>query len=515
MLTEIIVIILTIAAGFYWWLLNRNKYWVKRNVITRPPLLFYGNLKDRVLFKTPFHIFYRQFYEDFKGHKYVGVYEGRIPSLMIRDPDLIKNILSKDFDHFVDRSTSRFKKNPQIEFMLIFITGNQWKKLRAAVTPTFTSGKMKGLFSTVEDNAIKMIEHLKAQTEKNSDQILESVDTKDLFGKVALDIIASTAFGVQCNSFSVDGKTEFARKIGEFNNLSIPTRMFLLSLLFLDLPGWITKHITLSFFNKKTVDFLAQVYKDTAKYRTDNNMRRNDFLQLLLDAQKGALEEEGAVERIHKEGALINEDVAIAQSVLFFIAGYETSSSLLSMASYCLAQEKEVQDKLRNEITNVMGDDQNLTYEKINEMQYLDMVLSETLRLYPPVARLDRVCSKPYKIDHIDLPVGHRVFIPCAGIHMDPDYYPEPEKFIPERFSAEEKAKRHPYVYMPFGLGPRNCIGMRFAQMSTKIVMAHLVKNFIIEVDSETPLPFKYDERSMLLKPKGGVLKVKLRSASY
>ncbi|KAF6209823.1 hypothetical protein GE061_015574 [Apolygus lucorum] len=513
MIIEIILLVIGVGVYVYWKLSERNNYWAKKGVVHRTPVLFYGNVKERLTFKTPFHVFYRKFYEEFKGHKYVGIYEGRIPTLMVRDPDIIRNILAKDFDHFVDRSATRFNHSQYTKYMLTSISGNHWKQIRAALTPTFTSGKMKAMFSTVEDCALKLINHLKAKIETTGDQALGGIDTKDLYGKVALDVIASSAFGVQCNSFDENGNTEFIQKIADFNKLSTATRYILLSLLLLDLPTWLTKRITLSFFNTDTVNYLAKAYKDTAKYRKDNNLRRNDFLQLLLDAQKGLLESDPAAGDEGK--ALITEDVAIAQSVLFFIAGYETSSSLLSLASYSLSLEKEVQNELRKEIQNVLGEDQNITYEKINEMPYLDMVLSETLRMYPPLGRLDRVCTKPYKIDHVEIPVGGRVAIPCAGIHMDPKFYPEPDKFIPERFSPEEKAKRHPYVYMPFGLGPRNCIGMRFAQMSVKIIMVHVLKNFLIEVDSETPIPFAYDERSMLLKPKGGELKVKLRAVSY
>uniref|UniRef100_A0A0A9WE93 Cytochrome P450 6k1 n=1 Tax=Lygus hesperus TaxID=30085 RepID=A0A0A9WE93_LYGHE len=513
MIIEIILVVIGLALFVYWRLSERNNYWIERRVVHRTPVLFYGNIKERLTFKTPFHVFYRKFYEDFEGHKYVGIYEGRIPTLLVRDPDIIRNILAKDFDHFVDRSTTRFKHSQHTKYMLNAISGNHWKQVRAALTPTFTSGKMKAMFSNVEDCALKLIDHLKGRMANTSDQELGGIDTKDLYGKVALEVIASTAFGVQCNSFDENGNTEFIKKISDFNKLSTVTRYILLSLLLLDLPNWLTKHITLSFFNTDTVNYLTKVYKDTAKYRTDNNVRRNDFLQLLLDGQSGILEGDSAAGDDGK--GLITEDVAIAQSVLFFIAGYETSSSLMSLASYSLSLEKEVQNKLREEIQRVLGEDQKVTYEKINEMHYLDMVLSETLRMYPPLGRLDRVCTKPYTIDHIEIPVGGRVAIPCAGIHMDPKFYPEPDKFIPERFSPEEKAKRHPYVYMPFGLGPRNCIGMRFAQMSVKIIMVHVLKNFLIEVDSETPIPFVYDERSMLLKPKGGELKVKLRAASY
>lgn len=134
----------------------------------------------------------------------------------------------------------------------------------------------------------------------------------------------------------------------------------------------------------------------------------------------------------------------------------------MSFALYELALNPDVQDKLAEEIrkyTSENGD--KLTYDLLQEMKYLDMVVSETLRKYPPVGNLFRQCTKPYTIPgtNVLIEAETRVFIPIYAIHRDPKYYPNPEKFDPERFTPEEKAKRHPMIYMPFGEGPRNCIG--------------------------------------------------------
>lgn len=152
-----------------------------------------------------------------------------------------------------------------------------------------------------------------------------------------------------------------------------------------------------------------------------------------------------------------------AQAFVFHIAGLETSYLTLAGALYFLAKDSTIQDKLLEEIDETLSRSLNhqVTYESLSEMEYLDQIISETLRIRLPLPLLNRITTKPYRIPETDitLEVGTRVFINVYGSQMDPQYFPEPEKFDPERFSKPNKSKIPPYVYMPFGEGPRNCIG--------------------------------------------------------
>lgn len=153
----------------------------------------------------------------------------------------------------------------------------------------------------------------------------------------------------------------------------------------------------------------------------------------------------------------------ISESILFMVAGFETSSTLLAYAAYELALNMDVQTKLRHEIKQVLAKHNNeCTYDSIQEMDYLEMVLFETLRKYSPVARIDRVCVKDYKFKGTGLVLekGVNLSVPVNGFHYDPDFFPDPDKFEPLRF----KENRNPDGFMSFGLGPRNCIGKYFLQ---------------------------------------------------
>ena len=121
-------------------------------------------------------------------------------------------------------------------------------------------------------------------------------------------------------------------------------------------------------------------------------------------------------------------------------------------------------------------------------MKYLDMVIDETLRLFPAVARTDRVASNDYEFEGIKMKKGQVVGVPIYALHHDPDIYPNPEEFQPERFSEENKKKRDNEAYIPFGAGPRNCIGMRFALMEIKLIMATILSKYRFQTCDKTPV---------------------------
>ncbi|XP_075237076.1 cytochrome P450 9e2-like [Lycorma delicatula] len=514
--TDLIIIwyMLSLSVGIlvYWYLTKPFSHWNIRGVHHIKPQVIFGNIKDRVLFKISFHEFQLKLYRQFKGHKFAGFYEGRRPVLIVLDPDIVKDVLVRDFDHFVDRPVLRFRASPYIENMILNLKGQHWKYVRTQMTPAFTSGKLKSMEILIRVCAKQMEEYLD-NTVISKDNIKDGIDMKDFFGRFTMDVIASCAFGVQSNSLN-EPDSEFIKIVSQFSNISILQRIALFTIL-LFIPN-LSKFFPLSFFNMKSINFLGKVVIDAKHHRLKHSeSRRNDFLQLMLDAESNESEkikENGSsaiVSSLHNtEDCKITEDIVVAQSVLFLIAGFETSSTLLTFASYELALNPDIQDKLRDEILTILDKyDGECNYQALSEMNYLEMVLNEALRKHPPIGRTDRVCTKEYTIPGTNVTInpGESVCIPIMGFHYDPEYYPDPEKFDPERFSNESKSKRSPYVFLPFGVGPRNCIGLRFAMISTKSAMVHLLKKYKLTVCAKTEHPYTYSKFSMLLNPKNGI----------
>ncbi|KAK0178496.1 hypothetical protein PV327_007382 [Microctonus hyperodae] len=202
------------------------------------------------------------------------------------------------------------------------------------------------------------------------------------------------------------------------------------------------------------------------------------------------------------------ESLLAAQALIFFVAGFETSSKTISTTLYELAIHPEIQEKLRIEIINILNiHNGKLSYDAINEMKYLDMVMKETLRKYPPASELNRRNIVPYEIPGYDviLPTGSDIHIPIYCIHNDEVHYPNPELFDPERFNEENDNKLDSMTYMPFGAGPRRCIGLKLATYQIKLGLIAVLKNFKVTPSTLTKIPFKIDKSNLVLSAENGI----------
>lgn len=203
----------------------------------------------------------------------------------------------------------------------------------------------------------------------------------------------------------------------------------------------------------------------------------------------------------------LTDSLLTAQAFVFFVAGFETSSSTMSNALYELALHQDVQDKLRKEIREEYAkNDGTIKYESIKTMPYLHAVFQETLRKYPVGLLLSRECLAPsYTFEGTKLTIhkNQKIIIPVIALHQNENVFPNPDVFDPERFTNDEKYDEG--IFMPFGRGPRNCIGERFAVYQTKIGLMTLLRNHKVEVCEKTGIPYIFDPRAFLLAPKGGV----------
>lgn len=184
---------------------------------------------------------------------------------------------------------------------------------------------------------------------------------------------------------------------------------------------------------------------------------------------------------------------------------------------YELARNQDVQSRVQNEIDEVLAQHKgDVTYESINDMKLLEMCIDETLRMYPPVFNLIRECTKDWKLPGTDVSIekGVTVTIPVFALQRDAKYYPNPAQFQPERFSSQNSAGKS-FVdrpYMPFGEGPRVCIGQRLGKMQVKVGLVLLLQNYKFNLSGNTLHPLKISPQSILFAPVGGLeLKVTRR----
>nr|CAD7401799.1 unnamed protein product [Timema poppensis] len=198
----------------------------------------------------------------------------------------------------------------------------------------------------------------------------------------------------------------------------------------------------------------------------------------------------------------MEDDDYAAQAHSFLLAGYHTTANTMGFALFELATHPNLQTRLQKEIISILNKHGGeVTHDSLGEMTYLDMVISETLRKYPILPFLDRRTLRDYKIPgtNIVLEKGTSVFIPLLGLHNDPKYFPSPNEFNPERFTLENRKSIPNYAYMPFGEGPRKCIGMRFGLMKVKTGLVHLLSKFEVRPCQQTMIPLVVDKSGMMM----------------
>ncbi|XP_049963996.1 probable cytochrome P450 6a14 [Schistocerca serialis cubense] len=501
-LTEVLVALSLVVAAVYAWFSYSYKYWQRKGVPYLEPRFPFGNVYNSFVGKTSGPLELNEAYLQFKGQRFGGIYFFNRPGLVIVDPDLIRTILVKDFWTFQDRGVKTDENEP-LNSHLFLLGGNKWRRLRVKLTPTFTSGKMKMMFQTLADCGREMGEVLEEPASRG-----QVVEMRELSARFATDVIASVAFGVEVNcqrnpeaAFRQWGRRFFQQNFrNTVNSVLMAINPKLLTIL--------SPKSNLT----EVSHYFRKMVSDTVKYREDNGVTRNDFMHLLIQLKNvGCVDSDrpGANKQKDEDDKWrLSIDEVAAQAFVFFIAGFETSSTTMSFALHELAHHPEVQGRLQTEIDAVLKQHGGqITYEAVNSMPYLEKVVAETLRKYPPVMILNRESNAEYRIPDTDvvLDKGTPIIIPVYGLHHDPDIFPDPERFDPERFSEEQKAQRHPYVYLPFGEGPRICIGMRFGLVQTKVGLINILSRYSVEPSEKSVRHLSLEPRAFLMTPKGGI----------
>jgi len=322
-----------------------------------------------------------------------------------------------------------------------------------------------------------------------------NIEIKEMLARFTTDIIGTCAFGIECNSLT-DPNAEF-RIMGR-RSLTERRHSALLTFFAMSMPK-----LALKFGFCMTTDdvhnFFMRIVRETVQYRERNGIETNDFMSLLMEIKSGDKNDE-------LKGLTVEQ--MAAQAFVFFLGGFETSSTTMGFALYEMALNQDVQDKLREEVNECFAKYKEFSYECMQNMPYMDQVMFETLRKYSIVPHLNRRSLEDYIVPghpNYVIKAGMPVVISAIGIHHDPEIYPEPLKFDPERFSPEMVQKRESVEWLPFGDGPRNCIGMRFGKMQTRVGLAYLLKRFKFSKCPETEVPLKMDPKSFVVNSLNGI----------
>ncbi|OAD56571.1 putative cytochrome P450 6a14 [Eufriesea mexicana] len=487
---ETVGLAVTLLVLLYYYSKSKLEYWHKRGIKGPKPLPFVGNFKDVYLGKACVNECFEKAYYKFRDEPVVGLYVGHKPLLLLRDPDIIKTVLIKDFPVFVDRT---FHSLPSVEPLsehLFLLEASKWRPLRARLSPVFTSGKLKEMFHLLVECADHFETYLDNLVKKG-----EFIECRDIAAKYTTDVIGSCAFGIEMNSLAPED-SEF-RRMGKMVFQTSFKSMMRDRLR--DFP-WLYKIFGPFTIDRQVDDFFTRITKESIDYRIKNNVRRCDFVDTLVDLKEHP-------EKLGQEFA--DDTFLAAQAFVFFAAGFETSSLTIGHLLIELAKSPSIQERVRAEVLEVLAKHNGvITYDSIKEMKYLDACFQETLRKDPLLMWLSRKALRDYTFPgtKISIEKGQQVYLPVRGIQRDPEIYPDPDKFDPERFTNEQAKTRHPMFYLPFGDGPRNCIGARFARYQSKVALITVLSKFRIEECEKTFKEYDIDKKSLFfLQPTHGL----------
>ncbi|CAN7975532.1 unnamed protein product, partial [Ixodes persulcatus] len=352
---------------------------------------------------------------------------------------------------------------------------------------------MNGL---IQDCAKLTCEHLHKAAENK-----EELDIKQFFGHYTLDVIGRCAFGTKVDSHT-NQTNEFVTKARKAFTTTINPLLLVIIVLANLFPS-LFKVLSPKFFPTEIFLYFKDICVSIIKKRKEANIRPQDFLQLMVDAQESGIAEIGSDGVQDMENSLYNlgseqksetsfitksltQDEALSQCVLFFTAGFETTSTTIAFAVYQLALCPDIQDRLRQEVDDCFakhGPEPSL--DAVSKLEYLHCVVSETLRMYPPAPSMASDARGSFAMrfmsqGYCGVLVVTVVLVACEHnpiARMEWHTVRVSFWFSLRRFSNENMGFIRPYTYLPFGAGPRNCVGMRFAIQMVKLCLAHAVHN--------------------------------------
>uniref|UniRef100_A0A3Q0SDR9 unspecific monooxygenase n=1 Tax=Amphilophus citrinellus TaxID=61819 RepID=A0A3Q0SDR9_AMPCI len=435
------------------------------------PIPLFGTM---LAYRKGFFIFDEECHK--KYGKMWGIFDGRQPVLCITDPAMIKTILIKEcYSFFTNRRHYMF-----CSFCL----------------------SVPQMFDIMKQHSAILISTMKKKADKD-----EPLELKEFFGPYSMDVVTSTAFSVDIDSLS-NPSDPFVTNIKKLLKFDLFSPLALTIVLFPFMVPILEK-LEFSFFPTSVTNFF---YTALQKIKTDRETSklkiRVDFLQLMIDSQQN----NNSTMHLHTWKHSLTDHEILSQAMIFLFAGYETTSSSLTFLSYNLGTNPQVMKKLQEEVDATFPNKAPVQYQSLMQMEYLDCVINESLRLYPIASRLERVAKASVEINGFVIPKDMVVMVPTWPLHRDPEIWPEPEKFKPERFSKENKETINPYTYMPFGAGPRNCIGMRFALILMKLAIVEILQRYSFSACKETEIPIELDIQGFLQPKRPIKLKLVPRS---
>ncbi|KFB49529.1 AGAP009246-PA-like protein [Anopheles sinensis] len=489
------VLVFLVFAPFLHWLMKRWQLSKIYDVIPGP--------KAYPLIGTMYTFFGKKHHEIFyvidkRTRTYPDIHRvwtALVPEVRISKAEYVEQVISSS--KHIEKSTMYRFLHDWLGEGLLTSKGERWFQHRKLITPTFHFNILDGFCDVFAENSAEMVELLKPHADTG-----KPVNVYPFIAKLTLDIICETAMGVKVNAQSEGEDNVYVKAVYELS------RLFLERLV----RPWL--HVNFiwnrSRFAKRYTHALNTVHNYTREVIRDRKTaletkqstgddgetfgrkKRLAFLDLLLEGNQASK-------------LLTDEDVR-EEVDTFMFEGHDTTTAGISWVLFLLALHPEIQDRVYEEIESIFpdGSDRPATMQDLNEMKLLERCIKESLRLYPSVSFFGRTLSDDVQLAGFHVPAKTIIGIHAYHVHRDERFYPDAERFDPDRFLPENTENRHPYAYIPFSAGPRNCIGQKFALLEEKSIVSGVLRRFRLR--SARTREEQTIMHELITRPKDGIL---------
>ncbi|KAJ8733764.1 hypothetical protein PYW07_014315 [Mythimna separata] len=465
MLTVILACLLSVLAIIYLKGKYNQYYWKKRGVAFYDKHSSGGPLWQFATENKSLFQILSEIYWTYEKEPVVGLGSFCDLGLYVKDPTNIQHITQGDFQAFNHRGFA-FTDEDILAQNVLLLHGPKWKLIRQKLTPLFTKVKLRNMFYIIDKSAQDFVEFLKDKPERLTG------DTFEHLCQFCSAAISAAVFGIETKSIFDSPFREIAREA------LVPTFWTNIKFAISGISETLFKALKLKLFQTQQEDFFIGAIKQVIRQREKENVKRHDFVDMCVELQKnGTMVDPDTGLRLEP-----TDELLAAQAFLLFLAGIDPTASGIFGALMELGRNPDALKRVQEDIDALFKKyNGQLTYDSIYEMKYLDNVLNETLRLYPPIAWVARQCAQDSVLPVGKVPVekGIKIFIAIYELHHDPKYFPEPDKFDPERFAREGEVSDA--TYMPFGKGNRYCIGARYVRVQVLTTIIHLLRHFAVQ----------------------------------
>lgn len=389
------------------------------------------------------------------GHTFEFYLGGVIKGILTTDPGLIQHVLQKEHRKWRKTPIQTERLGHFLGNGLLTSDGDYWLQQRRLIQPGFHRQRLAGLTAIMNREIDDFLEQ-RFEPCLSSGQAL---DLAPMMMELAFRVVAKSLFTAGLREDELDFLSDTVTRIQDFITRTL-RQPYLMP--WFRLSGQFGEHEALS-------EKFDNIILKHIQARRQPAQPHDDLLQMLLDA------------RYEDSGKGMTDQQLVEESAILFVAGHETTANALSWAWYLLGRHPEVMERLRREHSEVLAG-REPDFENLPRLEYTRQVIDEAMRLYPPAWITDRLSIEDGQYGELFLPKGSRVVAYIYGVHHRPSLWEDPEAFRPERFSREHNGKGAPFAYLPFGGGPRLCIGNNFALMEMQLVLVKMLERYELEL---------------------------------